>query len=334
MAKKERMRSNGSLGNFVRRKCRYFICHEVCISILVYVCAALVVLTCRYNLPCWAKQLYNGNKAFICSAAIVAILLLCFWYSKPLHYCRLVKIGIATLVFFGCDFFFGIFLPTKFCWTNWWELAQWIIDYPRVVWITLAFVYVFICIARFFCGKNKKEQSGTESQKQDEAEYPPITQPDEETAQILDWAKSDIPNDKDMFGFAEAKAEKIATRLLKSVRVNEKGNATIGLRGQYGSGKTTITKLIRKKVAAKNKNILFAETSAWGFDSTQSAQQYIIGQIVAAMTEAGLDTDSLIGIPMRYVQTLSKVHSVFDFFLYFLTQITTRKKVSVRLMTS
>lgn len=41
-------------------------------------------------------------------------------------------------------------------------------------------------------------------------------------------------------------------------------------------------------------------------------------QIISVMTDAGLDTDSLKGIPKRYVQALSKVHSAFDFLSIFL----------------
>jgi hypothetical protein len=63
---------------------------------------------------------------------------------------------------------------------------------------------------------------------------------DEPIDKILQWAKSDAPAEYDYFGHYH-KAKKIAERIKKSI--DEKGNVTVGLRGGYGSGKTTITNL-------------------------------------------------------------------------------------------
>ena len=133
----------------------------------------------------------------------------------------------------------------------------------------------------------------------------------ESAENILDWAKDDKPPKKDYFDFTQ-KARMIAERLIKSI--DAKKNATIGLRGHYGSGKSTITELVESIVLFKNnrKDIIFVRANCWGFESTQSVQEYIIKKIIAGMSEARLDIDHLVGIPKRYVQVLSEQHAFLD----------------------
>ena len=128
--------------------------------------------------------------------------------------------------------------------------------------------------------------------------------------EIIKWTQNDTPNQKDFFN-STPKAEKIATRLFKSIE--EKGNVTIGLRGQYGSGKTTIVEIVKNIVVQKNikKDILFVQTNCWGYDNAQSAQEYVIREIISRMTKEGLDTDHLVGIPIQYIQALAKTHRIF-----------------------
>jgi|GEM_PF-6445466 len=129
--------------------------------------------------------------------------------------------------------------------------------------------------------------------------------------EMLDWAKDDNPPQEDFFNFT-LKAEKIATRLINSINI--KGNATIRLRGQYGSGKSTITELVENIVIEKKgrKDIIFVRADCWGFEDSQSALQYIIKKIIDGMTMVGLDTDHLTHIPQQYVRALAKTHTIFD----------------------
>lgn len=135
---------------------------------------------------------------------------------------------------------------------------------------------------------------------------------------ILDWAKDDVTSKEDHFDFIP-KAEKIAACLTNSINAKEnnaKRNVTIGSRGKYGSGKSTIMKLVKSIVIRKHKqqDIIFIQANCWGFDDAQSVQEYIIRKIIDGMTEAGLDTDHLVGIPKQYVRALAGAHAFFGLF--------------------
>jgi hypothetical protein len=127
--------------------------------------------------------------------------------------------------------------------------------------------------------------------------------------ELIKWANDDKPSEKDYFGFTQL-AEQIAERII--AKASQGKNATIALRGKMGAGKTTVINIVQSYIAKKDKRFIFANVSCWGFDNTQSAQQYIIEKIINAMTNAGLDTDHLIGAPKKYVQALAKIHTFFD----------------------
>jgi hypothetical protein len=151
---------------------------------------------------------------------------------------------------------------------------------------------------------------------------------------ILAWTKDDKPPKGDHCGFAQddyfdftVKARTIADRLIKNFDANE--DAAICLCGQYGFGKTTITELVESVVMfeKKRKNIIFVRANCWGYDNTQSVQEYIIKKIIDGMTEAGLDTDHLVGIPKQYVRALTEKHTIFDTIVTFLHEERIPEKV-------
>jgi hypothetical protein len=157
------------------------------------------------------------------------------------------------------------------------------------------FIVFLLIIAKHMIKRKPQEKTG--ATKSETPPNPERNLTDEPTDQILEWAKSDIPAQYDYFGHCH-KAKKIANRITKSI--GEKGNATVGLRGGYGSGKTTITNLIPYYISQnenERKQYIFCHVSCWGFNNTKATQQYIIESIVDAMSKARIDTDHLLGIP-------------------------------------
>ena len=76
---------------------------------------------------------------------------------------------------------------------------------------------------------------------------------------ILKWVQDDKPSGKDYLGFTPT-IQTIKDRLINSIHV--KGNTTIGLRGQFGSGKTTITEIIANIAKNEKKRLFLSESVA------------------------------------------------------------------------
>lgn len=142
--------------------------------------------------------------------------------------------------------------------------------------MTFSPLCVFLIIILYCHSRKQNNKADTTSQQQDE-ESKPENLEDLSAIELIEWASDDDPvKDKqhDYFG-AQYYAERMANRLLVS---NEKRlNISLGLQGEYGSGKSTIIKLMKEKIEKQKPNeYIFCEVSCCGFLDTLSVQQYII----------------------------------------------------------
>lgn len=114
------------------------------------------------------------------------------------------------------------------------------------------------------------------------------------------WLLSEKPAEVDLIG-----TQRIANRLAEYLQTRD-GN--IGLVGSYGSGKSTVIKMIKQQLEKNSSptqpKILFVEQSCWGFEDASGAVQQILSH---AVQEVSKETDcfSLRALPESYRKTFS-----------------------------
>jgi len=276
-----------------RRKYRFWvIIRKIAVVFGLYACLAVIFLILHYLGISLRQDEYHAASLVMALFGGLFLFLFLRWedFIIRLRNCNFTDYP-AMLVFFCV--WIGVCFYFKSSFT---ELSQYIFitGCPPVA------LTSFLLIARKY-GKN-----GSKILRSDQDHIANLS-----VAEIIKWAQNDKPSEKDYFNFT-LKAQKIADRLIKNIEIDGKGNATVGLRGRFGSGKSTITELVKNIVNDAQQDILFVQASCWGFDDTQSMQEYIIRQIIDGMTESGLEIDHLIGIPRQYVRALAKTHAVFD----------------------
>jgi hypothetical protein len=165
----------------------------------------------------------------------------------------------------------------------------------------VCFVFILFCCWCYkqLCKKDEPPTKGTGKGKDTD-----ITK--WSAKQILKWAKKEKPIDvhnDDYFGMTK-KAKRIAKIIRKNEKSNEDDsipNCSIGLKGAFGAGKTSLIRLIKEKL---NKNTLnryiFCEVSCWGFSESSAALQFILDQITIVIANEGINTDDIRGLSTKY----------------------------------
>jgi hypothetical protein len=132
--------------------------------------------------------------------------------------------------------------------------------------------------------------------------------------QIIEWAKCETPitsEEEDFLGFSY-RADRVLEYLLKRER------NTVAIVGYYGAGKTSLTELAAKRAGSTHKDkLLFASVSCWGFNDATAAQEAVLGQIVAELSECG-DCFAIEGMPSRFVKALSGTSNYLESFFSFI----------------
>lgn len=119
----------------------------------------------------------------------------------------------------------------------------------------------------------------------------------------LAWIMDDRPVDEDQsdrFHFKPC-AERLATLLL------DRDTQSIGVCGDYGSGKSTLFRLAMSRVRTCSSHIRFAEVGAWGL-TEESILRRVLGAMVNEMEAAGLDILELRGLPAAYAEAVGDLH--------------------------
>ncbi|MEU5934512.1 P-loop NTPase fold protein [Micromonospora sp. NPDC047187] len=94
---------------------------------------------------------------------------------------------------------------------------------------------------------------------------------------------SDEPDDVDLLAFSA-----VATTVIDAVLDETLDPVAVGVSGAWGSGKTTVLKLIESGLKERNlgpeKQILIVSTDPWRYDPSAGAKEALIGEILAAIT--------------------------------------------------
>ena len=94
--------------------------------------------------------------------------------------------------------------------------------------------------------------------------------------QLIKWAGSDSPieeSGKDYFGYAHF-AKKIAIRLRPRYNNGRFSHPSFGIRGGFGSGKSSIVNMAEQILAEIDpQKFIFCKISCWGFENSLTAQK-------------------------------------------------------------
>jgi hypothetical protein len=195
----------------------------------------------------------------------------------------------GIIVFLFCDWFFRVITQT---------LIQ------QIVWYGITTGFIIVITYSFF--KRKKQNTFNTFD-----DCQPINLSDLPAKELIDWASTDKPEEnKDFFGHILI-AKRIAQYLSDARKENH--NISIGLIGDYGSGKSTTINLMLPYIP---KDYIVCQVSCWGFANVSSALEYILSKIIATIEEHGIDTNDLHSIPKQYVRVLAKINSIFDVFSF------------------
>lgn len=129
--------------------------------------------------------------------------------------------------------------------------------------------------------------------------------------ELIDWArKKEAPvNEKDdLFDRSE-----LVTRLTELIKKKEN---SIALLGAWGSGKTSVIRMVLKKIEADNtqKNVIPVTTSCWGFEDAKNVQAYILSKIISELNKH-VDTLTLKSLPNDFLSTIKSQNNWLALFI-------------------
>src|SRR5262245_37824151 len=137
---------------------------------------------------------------------------------------------------------------------------------------------------------------------------------------LLAWIDTTRPVERtedDWFG-ATPIASRFAERVLRELHQP----CTIGLRGAYGSGKSTVVRLMREQFEraqhSTRPKVVLCEVDCWGFDAAGSALEHILGEIVRHVNRH-VDSLALRGLPDAYHKAVSSEKWTWTFLLELFT---------------
>lgn len=121
-----------------------------------------------------------------------------------------------------------------------------------------------------------------------------------ENDRLQKWVERETPIEDaadDLFGHTS-----VAKRLIERLR---RGENTIALQGDYGSGKSSVIALTRHFAKEQKLPLIFAQVSCWGFEKASDAQEAILSALIRAL-EVEVDCFALRGLPSDYVKAVGE----------------------------
>jgi hypothetical protein len=276
--------------------------------IIAYIIVAWVVILLPFQLPSlqksWSIDLPSQEYIPLTIILTVGVILFyrCYqWVCNCYRYYYFANCGGKISVFIGITLFWGIDFITTIITSNC------CFRILCLVMSIISFCFILFCCCHRLQRQNKKDK-------------PIIIDTDADTditqwspKQILEWAKKEEPIDRqsqDYFDMTTT-AKRIADIIknIKNGESNQNGsipNCSIGLMGKFGSGKTTLINLVKEQL---NENLperyIFCCVSCWGFSTSVAALQFILDQIITTIAEAGINTDSIQGLPTKYLRVIT-----------------------------
>jgi hypothetical protein len=131
--------------------------------------------------------------------------------------------------------------------------------------------------------------------------------------EIIKWAECENPITSADGDFL--KTGHRVNRILEYLRKLNRN--TVAILGYYGSGKTSLTKLIAQQSDSKDKKkLVFAWVSCWGFNDSVAAQEAVLGKIITSLSNY-VDCFAIRGMPSRFVEALSETSNYLSSLLHF-----------------
>jgi len=139
------------------------------------------------------------------------------------------------------------------------------------------------------------------------------TSPDEakaaedEWAALEAWLSGERPADEDLLGTSH-----VAGRFADLLLLPFGQDKTLGLVGEFGSGKSSIVRWIGGEVARRRKpdspTVWLCHVSCWGFDDSASAVHHLLARAVATLEER-VDCSALRRLPDAYRKVIASADS-------------------------
>lgn len=89
---------------------------------------------------------------------------------------------------------------------------------------------------------------------------------------------SDNPAERDLLGFSD-----IAAPALEALDREKLDPVTVGVVGWWGSGKSTILKVIERELREKGEGVVVVETRPWEYDPATDPKATLIAEVLAAL---------------------------------------------------
>lgn len=132
---------------------------------------------------------------------------------------------------------------------------------------------------------------------------------------IINWSESESPIDSFTSDFLNFQHR--ASRVRDYI--SEKEHNSVAILGHYGSGKTSLSKLVEKLPHRPNeKRLIFASVSCWGFNDAEAAQKTVLKTVVSQISKEA-DCFAIAGMPSRFVESLSKTSDYIDSVFHFVS---------------
>lgn len=99
---------------------------------------------------------------------------------------------------------------------------------------------------------------------------------------------SDNPAERDLLGFSD-----IAAPALEALDREKLDPVTVGVVGWWGSGKSTILKVIERSLRQRGGGVVVVETRPWEYDPATDPKATLIAEVLAALQARATETTTL-----------------------------------------
>ena len=125
----------------------------------------------------------------------------------------------------------------------------------------------------------------------------------ERVASLEEWFSVEVP-------IARVEDDKfnhifIANRIARVIQSDSR--KTIGIVGDFGSGKSGVVNMAREIVSSQSRNIWFSDVDCWGFENSAAIVERILEDVVHRIGEK-VDCGNMRTLPSRYLKAISVAH--------------------------
>lgn len=176
--------------------------------------------------------------------------------------------------------------------------------YGRLLLVVIPFIMVIMAAISIYFWPSTSVQSNTMAQEPSSNTFKsPKKLAEKDAEAIIQWAEDDSPIENTDFDFFDMEA--ISTRMVTQILKHNEG-ISIGLMGDYGTGKSSIVNLVKKKLEKEKSNFYIVSiVNCWGFTSSASALESILNQVLYDISQKGFFTFSIYNLPLQFVREVT-----------------------------